>query len=35
VITSLARARGLQSGTDSTRLIAESDKQLADFVGSE
>lgn len=35
VITSLARARGLQSGTDTTHLVAESDKQLAAFVGSE
>lgn len=35
VITSLARARGLQSGTDTTNLVAESDRQLAAFVGEE
>ncbi len=35
VITSLARARGLQSGTDTTHLVAESDRQLAAFVGEE
>ena len=35
VITSLARARGLQAGNDTTHLVAESDRQLAAFVGSE
>jgi hypothetical protein len=35
VITSLARARGLQAGSDTTQHIAETDRQLAAFVGEE
>jgi hypothetical protein len=35
VITSLARARGLQSGSDTTQHVAETDRQLTAFVGEE
>lgn len=35
VITSLARARGFQGGADTTHLVADSDRQLAAFVGAE
>lgn len=35
VITSLARARGLQGGSETAHLVAESDRQLSAFVGSE